>query len=162
MKKCVFSQILFASIAIFAMMTLQSCQSCQRKPADPCNPPPAQPDCKEEKSCAEDEASEEAMTHVIEIDQPETPSVSEEKTALQPAAETPMEATSTPMQNSPEKPAVESISSSPVEQAAEMPETASTPAPELPSLETLNSVSVSNAMETAVIDILAPDSSNQE
>ena len=161
MKKRVFSQSLLASIAIFAMMTLQSCQSCQKKPADPCNPPPpAKPECREQKACVEEEASEEAMTHVIEIDQPATPNVSEEKSSVQPAAETPMEASSVPTPSHPEQPAVETISS--VESPTDILELTSTPATAMPELDTMSSVSVTDAVETTVIEILDTDSSNQE
>lgn len=105
MKKHLFKKSLLGAVAILATLTFQSCQQRSTTPGQPKEPlsrpltPSSQFNCDEsEEGCNVEEAGEEAMIHVIEIDQPETTNVSEETSPKLPVLEAPTEVTAAPVE----------------------------------------------------------------
>lgn len=128
MKKHLFNKGLLSAVAILATI---ACASCQRKATTPAQPkepssqvsPSSQFNCDEsEEGCNVEEAGEEAMIHVIEIDQPETTNVTEENSATVPVLESSTEVGAAPAETTVEAAAA----STPVETSVS--ETVSAPA----------------------------------
>jgi hypothetical protein len=165
MRKHVLSKCLLSGAAMVAALVFQSCGSKQETNGDcppsmkkaeaPCDDADAEKnDCDKwknkkdcNKGCKGEETNSEVMIHVIEIDQPDSPAVSEEKAPLVPKVEVPaeaqVEASTTPASEPAQTPAAETASTAPVQESAETAVSEAQPAEAVSSPVVADSAAVS-------------------